>query len=214
MKNWTKLFLQEVLDSKRLALVEKFKKFKEKWFYLAGGTALALIFWHRESIDFDFFVKWNFDENKLFEEILEIFEWENVKKIFSEKNTLYVEINWVKINFFGYNYDLIWDLIQTEYFDIANIEDIWAMKLWAIQKRATNKDYVDLYYILQKISLKELIDIFYKKYWNVISWNILLKSLVYFDDIVEENLIIKDKNLNFEKVKNYLVKVVKDFENI
>jgi len=38
------------------------------------------------------------------------------------------------------------------------------MKLWAIQKRATNKDYVDLYYILQKISLKDLIDAFFQKY--------------------------------------------------
>jgi hypothetical protein len=38
------------------------------------------------------------------------------------------------------------------------------MKLWAIQKRATNKDYVDLYFIFQKIGLSELIDKFYIKF--------------------------------------------------
>jgi len=214
MKNWIKLHLQEVLDKDRLNLLEKIKEIKKLWFYLAWWTGLALLLWHRKSIDFDFFIKWWFNENDLFENLLKIFNWENVKKIFSEKNTLYIEVNWVKISFFGYDYDLIWELIKTDYFDIASIKDIWAMKLWAIQKRATNKDYVDLYYILQKISLKDLIDAFFQKYWNVISWTILLKSLVYFDDIKEEKLILTDKTLTFDQIKDYLVKIVKEFEKI
>jgi predicted nucleotidyltransferase component of viral defense system len=31
------------------------------------------------------------------------------------------------------------------------MEDIGAMKLWAIQNRATSKDYVDLYYLIKTI---------------------------------------------------------------
>ena len=214
MKNWIKLHLQEVLDKDRLNLLEKIKEIKKLGFYLAWWTGLGLLLWHRKSKDFDFFIKWWLNENDLFENLLKIFNQENVKKIFSEKNTLYIEINWVKFSFFWYDYDLIWELIKTDYFDIASIKDIWAMKLWAIQKRATNKDYVDLYYILQKISLKDLIDTFLQKYWNVISWTILLKSLVYFDDIKEEKLILTDKTLTFDQIKDYLVKIVREFEKI
>jgi hypothetical protein len=38
------------------------------------------------------------------------------------------------------------------------------MKIWAIQKRATNKDYVDLYYIFENYNLEKLIINFYDKF--------------------------------------------------
>jgi len=213
MNNWINLYLQETLDKERIKLLPYFEKIKNMWFYLAWWTALALIFWHRKSVDFDFFIKWWFDENKLFLDILDIFKKENIVKTFSEKNTLYVEVNGVKISFFGYDYDLIWEKIETKYFEIASLQDIWTMKLWAIQKRATNKDYVDLYYILQKISLDDLIKFFYKKYGKILSEYIILKSLVYFDDIKNDELIFTDKQMNFEKIKKGLEKIVKNYEN-
>jgi len=212
MINWTNLFLQEVLSNDRLDLLEKFKEIKKLWFYLAWWTALALLFWHRKSVDFDFFINKDFNENQLFDKMLYIFSQEQIKKTFTEKNTLYIEVNWIKISFFGYKYKLIDKLVKTEYFDLANIKDIWAMKFWAIQKRATNKDYVDLYYILQKIDIWTLLDSFFKKYWNVISETILLKSLIYFDDVEDEKLALLDKNINFEKIKNYLIEQVRNYE--
>ena len=98
MKNWTNLFLQEVLDKKRLKLLEKLIFFTEKWYYLAWWTALALQVWHRQSIDFDFFIQKNINTDKLFKEILNQFKNEKVIKTYEEKNTLYVEINWIKIS--------------------------------------------------------------------------------------------------------------------
>ena len=76
MKNWIKLHLQEVLDKDRLNLLEKIKEIKKLWFYLAWWTGLALLLWHRKSIDFDFFIKWWFNENDLFENLLKIFNWD------------------------------------------------------------------------------------------------------------------------------------------
>ncbi len=55
MKNWIHLYFREVLNKKRLELLPKLSFFKEKWFYLAWWTALALQYWHRESIDFNLF---------------------------------------------------------------------------------------------------------------------------------------------------------------
>ncbi len=208
MKNWTNLYFQETLDKNRLDLLPKLKFLKDLGFYLAGGTSLALQFWHRQSFDFDFFIDKDIDTDKLFKLILERLSWMEVKKTFEEKNTLYIEINAIKLSFFSYNYELLNPIIETDFLSLASFEDIWAMKLWAIQNRATNKDYVDLYYILQKISLKKLIDNFYKKFSNwIISENYLLKSIVYFEDIVEEKLIMNFP-LSFKEVKEWLIKII------
>lgn len=211
MKNWINLYFQEILDENRLKLLPKLKFFKNKWFYLGWWTALALQYWHRNSIDFDFFIKNDIDTKKLYEEILNNFIWEKIIKTFEENNTLYIEINDIKLSFFAYKYNLLKPLIITEYIDLAPKLDISSMKLWAIQNRATNKDYVDLYYLIKEFGIKDLILNFYKKYWKVVNENLILKSLIYFEDIKNEVLILTDKNLDFEKVKEYLVNIVSKY---
>lgn len=180
------------------------------WFYLAGWTWLALIFWHRESIDFDFFIDKDIDTEKLFLKLQGIFKDFEVIKFFEEKNTLYVLINDVKISFFTYKYANIDNFIETPYFKIASVKDIWAMKLWAIQNRATNKDYVDLYYIIKKIGINSLLSSFFEKYSQVSTKSHLVKSLIYFEDLTEEKLILKE-NITFEKIKKLLIKEVERF---
>ena len=209
MKNWTQLYFQEVLGKKRLDLLPKLIFFRNLGFYLAWWTALALQYWHRESIDFDFFIDSDIDTNELFIKILEEFKNEKVIKTFEEKNTLYVEINDIKISFMAYKYDLLEKLIETEYLNLLSDIDISAMKLWTIQNRATNKDYVDLYCILHRYSLQKIILNFYNKFWNVVNENLLKKSLVYFDDIAEEQLVLH-KDITFEDVKKYLINVIKN----
>lgn len=44
----------EILDKERMSFLPKFKLWQNR-FYLAGGTALALQYGHRDSVDFDFF---------------------------------------------------------------------------------------------------------------------------------------------------------------
>jgi hypothetical protein len=207
MKNWMNLYFQEVLNKDRLDLLPRLKFFTDKWFYLAGWTALALQLWHRKSIDFDFFIWENIDTQKLYNNILQEFKWEKVKKIFEENNTLYVEINNIKVSFISFKHKLLKKLIKTQYLNIVDFIDIGAMKLWTIQNRATNKDYVDLYFIFKKIKLTELIDKFYIKFWDVVNKNLIFKSLIYFDDIEVEDLIM-NKKLDFSEVKKFLEKLV------
>lgn len=54
-----------ILDKKRIDILPLLKPFK-KDFYLAGGTALALQIGHRDSIDFGFLKKNDFDVVKTF----------------------------------------------------------------------------------------------------------------------------------------------------
>jgi len=72
--------------------------------------------------------------------------------------------------------------IKTEHFDIASIVDIGCMKLSAVTSRYVEKDYIDLYFILQSVSLSDLLENFIKKYPNF-DKTLILKSLVYFDDV-------------------------------
>jgi len=158
------LFLQETLDKSRMDLLPNLVHIKKLGFYLAGGTALALEIGHRQSVDFDFFRKEDFDSGELFETLQNIFSGKECKKTFESKNTLYLEINGVKFSFFGYKYPLIEEVISNEYLELASPLDIAAMKLFAIQKRAAKKDYTDIYYLLQKYSLEVLLDAFYRKF--------------------------------------------------
>ena len=94
----------EVLNKKRQDLLPLFKPFKNT-FYLAGGTALALILGHRDSIDFDFFSEQSFDTDKLFIQLQSVFQEFEIQKIQEETNTLTIVLDQeIKISFFSYPY--------------------------------------------------------------------------------------------------------------
>lgn len=198
-----------VLDEKRIALLPLLKAFQDA-FYLAGGTALALQLGHRDSIDFDFFTQEELNTQKLFEQVREVFAKHNVLKTQDEKNTLTVLIDSsVKVSFFTHTYSLIREPIREEYLTLASLEDIACMKLSAITGRATNKDYIDLYFLLDIFSLQDILGFAREKY-PTLDRNLLLKSIVYFDDVTEERMLFKNnKDVSFDDVKKRLQKEVK-----
>ncbi len=199
-----------ILDKKRLLILPLFKKFK-KDFYLAGGTGLALQLGHRDSIDFDFFSFQDINTRKLFLTVRDIFASHKILKVQEEKNTLTVFIdNNIKLSFFTYHYKLLDELINEDNFKIASILDIACMKLAAIVSRATNKDYIDLYFILQKMQLKNILDKLPRKLPEL-DVNLVLKSLVYFKDIHQDPIKFKNnQNINFQRIKDFIRKEVKN----
>ena len=202
-----------ILDKKRLSVLPLLKEFKND-FYLAGGTALALQLGHRDSIDFDFFSPNNIDTKKLFQKIKKIFNKYKILKVQEENNTLtvYIDDN-IKISFFTYKYKLISKLLNEPYFKLASINDIGAMKLSAITSRASNKDYIDIYYILKQIPLTKLLQSANKKLPEL-DRNLILKSLVYFKDIKKEPIKFKNKNkIVFLKIQEFLIKKVRSISS-
>lgn len=202
-----------ILDQKRLSILPLFKSFK-KSFYLAGGTSLALQIGHRDSVDFDFFSEADFDTKELFERLREIFKGHILLKIEEDQSTLTVLIDdSVKISFFTYKYKLIKQTISDENLTLASIEDIGCMKLSAITGRASNKDYIDLYFILKRLSLSDLLKKAREKYPEL-ERNLILKSLVYFQDVTLEKILFKNNNeVIFEEVKDKLRSAVKELSN-
>ena len=91
----------DILDEKRKEILPFFSGLKKYGFYLAGGTALALMIGHRDSIDFDFFTEKDFDTEKLFDDLVYIFSIYEIERTRVEKNTLSVLVDGcIKISFF------------------------------------------------------------------------------------------------------------------
>ncbi len=199
----------DILDKNRLDILPLLAKFKNE-FYLAGGTGLALRIGHRDSYDFDFFSGKDINTEKLFLNLKEIFAGYDIIKTQEEKNTLSITINQnIKLSFFTFPYKLIEKLIEEPYLNIASMVDIACMKMSAITGRGTNKDYIDLYYILQTISLSELLRIARKKFPEL-ETSLILKSLVYFDDVMEESIRFKnDKEISMLEIKKFIEEEVK-----
>ena len=182
-----------ILDEKRINILPLFEGFK-KDFYLGGGTALAIQIGHRDSVDFDFFSERDINTKELFEHLREIFKEHILLKIQEEYNTLTVLVDaTIKISFFGYKYKLIKETINNENLFLASIEDIGCMKLSAITGRASNKDYIDLHFILKRVSLSDLLEDAHIKYPEL-ERNLILKSIVYFEDITMEKILFKNNN--------------------
>lgn len=204
----------DILDTPRLNLLPTLAVLKGR-FYLAGGTALALQMGHRDSIDFDFFSEHPFDTVALYGELTSLFSKHGLLKTQEEKNTLSLIIDGtIRMSFFSYPYPLLQPLVEEPYLNLASIEDIACMKLSAITGRAVEKDYVDLYFILRHISLSELLAYSVRKHPSL-DTNLVLKSLVYFDDISREPIkFTTGKSVAFEDVQSALKEAVKTMGTI
>jgi hypothetical protein len=198
-----------ILDAKRQALLPEFKKIARETFYLAGGTGLALQIGHRDSIDFDFFTPNEFNTQSLISELERVFADPMLSITQVEKNTVSCIIDGtVRCSFFSYPYPHIRPFIESEYFPIASIEDIGCMKLSAITSRSVEKDYVDLYFILKRVPLAELLALSTEKHPSL-DEALILKSLVYFDDVLREPILFKEGHeVSFEDIQTFLRQTV------
>ncbi len=176
-------------------------------FYLAGGTALALQFGHRQSVDLDFFSEQNFSASELKKKLLKISKY---KIISAEDGTLHIILNGVLVSFLRYPYKLLYAKKKFGKTLLADWRDLAAMKLNAIANRGSKKDFIDLYFICQKISLKQIFKIFNKKYKDI-KYNKmhLLKSIVYFEEAEKEPMPKMMEKESWGKIKKEIERMVR-----
>lgn len=181
--------------------------------YLAGGSALALHFGHRISVDFDFFTPSIFDSNEISKKLTNIGIFKLDQK---DKNTLLGSFNNVKFSLFTFEYPLICDLVSFSDTMLASTLDIAAMKVSAIMNRGTKKDFIDMYYLdKHNITLSQSLDAYDKKYKtfanNAYS---LITSLSYFDDAEKTEMPEMLIKTSWEDVKDFFRKEVKKLADI
>ncbi len=176
-------------------------------FYLAGGTALAIQLGHRESIDLDFFSREKFSAQKLKYELSKIGK---LAVDYEDEDTLNGTLDDVKVSFFYYGYAQSFDLVKYENIFLADERDIAAMKIDTISARGSKKDFVDIYFLMQRHSLSQLIGFFEEKYKNI-RYNKLhiLKSLIYFADANDNPDPLMLVDFDWEKIKTFLEQEVR-----
>ncbi|MEO6637234.1 MAG: nucleotidyl transferase AbiEii/AbiGii toxin family protein [Ginsengibacter sp.] len=168
----------KVLNTTALDLLRKISDsplFSE--YRLVGGTALALQFGHRISIDLDFFGTQPISGIDMIE-ALSMFG--TVQQTVKSPRVQSFFVNTIKVDVVHYPYEWI-DFPVKNKIRIASIKDIAAMKLAAITNRGTKKDFVDLYLLLEHITLIEMMDLYSRKFPQSADF-FVLRSLTYFED--------------------------------
>ena len=175
--------------------------------YLAGGTALALILGHRQSIDLDWFCADHFDPEQLARQLsgLDTFEISD-----AAKGTLHGIFGGLRITWLYYPNPLLNDLVTTSEMPalkLASLKDIAVMKLAALSHRGSAKDFIDLYVLAKNdISLQQVIKDMPAKFpEKQINNYHIIKSLSYFDDAESEPLPSMFIEFDWPALKNYFL---------
>lgn len=207
-----KKIYSNTLPAEAKKLTKTFQKEKPEFlqeFYLSGGTGLSLQLGHRESIDLDFFNKKDFDPAKLQAQLEKFGELENLQL---DKNTLNCFLKGVQVQFLGYPYPLLKPTINWKSIKISSVMDIACTKLQTIGMRGSKKDFIDIYFILQKYPLEKLFQKLDKKYQQSdFNRTHILKSLVYFEDAKSQPMPKMHKEATWDEVKKEIIKNVTNF---
>ncbi|MBU2109397.1 nucleotidyl transferase AbiEii/AbiGii toxin family protein [Patescibacteria group bacterium] len=191
--------------AKNLEILGKSKILKNA--YLAGGTALALQMGHRVSYDLDFFTDKKFKAQIFLKKISQIKSYRHER---IDWGTILGKLGDVKFSIFYYDYPLLKKPIQFKDIKVASIHDIAAMKIAAVSERGTKRDFIDLYFILQKFTLSEILN-FYNHKYKKLSSNLIhiKKSIVYFVDAEEDEMPNMLKQVSWKEVKKFFEKEIK-----
>jgi len=204
-----------ILTQNQKSILKKIEFLKKFSFYLAGGTALALQFGHRTSKDFDFFTLKKFDSLILIREFRKIFSKE-MKNPRRDEDSLWLNIKNIDISFFKYSYKLIRPTISYLTINLARPEDIATMKLEAIVGRGTKRDFIDIYYLMKKYSLKQILEFTRQKYSSAFNEMNYLYALTYFNDAEtiqkDRKRIYLYKEVQWKDVKEYIETEVKKYQ--
>ncbi len=176
---------------------------------LVGGTALALQYGHRQSVDLDFFGILPEDKDDLVEMAKHIGD---VLVLNRSGKIVQIVLNQVKVDFVEYGrYAWIDEPIQGDGFVLASDRDIAAMKVNAIIGRGTRKDFIDLYVLLQHYSLSQIMDFYKRKYPEFSEYRALL-SMTYFDDAEMQDMPKMFIDTSWEEMKKTIVEAVKRYQ--
>ncbi|MFA6047427.1 MAG: nucleotidyl transferase AbiEii/AbiGii toxin family protein [Parcubacteria group bacterium] len=195
----------QAIDKKTKRVFEKIAQTPiAKNFYLAGGTALALQLGHRKSIDLDWFCQNDFSNAEIKNQLASIGHLDIRSE---DEGTIHGQLDGINITFLRYRYDQLFPFVVFNHANLSDERDISAMKIDAMSTRGSKKDFIDIYFLLEKYLLADLIG-FFKKKFKKISYNKLhiLKSLAYFEDAENDPMPIMLKENDWKKVKEKIVR--------
>ena len=144
---------------------------------LVGGTALALQLGHRVSVDLDVFGPW--DERLDLK--AELSACGTVEDAGGSGKMRFFAVDGVKVDCVAYPHPWLDPPVEEDGVRLAGLRDIAAMKLSAVTRRGSRKDFVDVAFLLGRFPLAEMMSFFREKFRGANEY-IVLRSLTYFAD--------------------------------
>lgn len=185
-------------------------EFLKSQFYFTGGTALSAFYLHhRQSEDLDFFSKDKFNNQIIFTVVEEWSKKHRFKFQARFNEVVYIFIlNFqdgasLKVDFGYYPYQLLSESKIKDKIKIDSLLDIAVNKLLTIQQRTDVKDFVDLYYLLDKFTIWDLIEGVRHKF------RVKMEPFLLAGDFMKvnrfENLPKMIKPLKLDKLKSFFI---------
>ena len=175
---------------------------------LVGGTALALQYGHRRSVDLDFFGQTTESVEELTEALKECSE--DLTLLSASKTIRAYKMRDVKVDVVNYNYLWIDEAVMDSGIQLASPKDIAAMKVNAVIGRGTKKDFVDIYFLLQHYSFERLMQFYLEKYSDGSEYRALL-SMTYFGDADLQPMPYMFSDVSWEEIKKRILQEVEEY---
>ncbi|MFZ1043144.1 MAG: nucleotidyl transferase AbiEii/AbiGii toxin family protein [Anaerolineales bacterium] len=209
-------FHLEGLNGKQIQILRKFgREFDQRSFYLGGGTALAVYFGHRLSVDLDWFTSNPIDDALLLAESLRRAGLDFMTTQ-SAPGTLHGTLMGVRVSLLEYRYPLlqsptIWKEMSCS---LASLDDLASMKLSAVAGRGARKDFCDVYVLgVKHRSLPELIRLYQRKF-KMDDISPVLYGLSYFDDAESERMPRMLLNVQWRTIKRTIQEWVREIGRV
>jgi predicted nucleotidyltransferase component of viral defense system len=180
-------------------------------FSLVGGTALALRYGHRSSVDLDLFFHERFDHSLIENELSREFGSDLDYETGHQQLGIFCYIRKIKVDIVYFPHTPIEEFIVEDNIRMYSSEDISAMKIQAILGRAQKKDFWDLYELLQNYPLQQLIDWHKQKYPSQMLAISIPNAITYFVDAEESETPVSYKGQTWEQIKKGISRSVSDY---
>jgi predicted nucleotidyltransferase component of viral defense system len=182
-----------------------------KHFSLVGGTALSLKFGHRSSVDLDLFYHEKFDSELIEKELRQTF----INDFFYEEGHrnfgIFCFIKKIKVDIVYFPHQPIAPIEFENGIRFYSDADIAAMKIQAILGRGKKKDFWDLYELLQKYSLQQMMDWHKQKYPSQMLAISIPNAITYFTDADDSETPVSFKKQTWEGIKKGIQRVVREY---
>lgn len=180
-------------------------------FYLAGGTSLAIQLGHRVSEDLDFF-----NPDPIPQSFLRMIEKQlagfSLAISVNTEDELSLVAGGTKLTFLAYPFPVLLPFVPYGGLKLASVLEIAAMKAYALGRRGTLKDYVDIYFIvLTRISIKEIAELAEKKFGDqLFNTRLFFEQLIYLQDLPEENIKFLQNPVSRQELQRFFEEKIKE----
>ena len=209
-------FHQEGLKEKQIRVLHHAgKSLHKRGIYLGGGTALAIYYGHRLSVDLDWFLSTAMGDAF---QLAESLRREGLNFVTSQTGpgTLHGKILGVRVSFLEYRYPMLGPLTFWKKMNcsLASLDDLACMKLSTIAQCGQRKDFCDIYFLGTKHRpLREMLDLYRQKF-RVKDISPILYGLSYFDDAESEPMPRMLLKIQWKTIKKTLQQWTKELGKV